>query len=76
MTGRPARGFVNRLMRELGPISALAPEFPLASAALAPLAAKTKDTGDFGPLWAGEAASLGTFSRARADGAAAIRNGS
>ena len=30
MTGRPARGIVNRVMRELGPISPLAPEFPLA----------------------------------------------
>jgi nitronate monooxygenase len=60
MTGRPARGFVNRLMRDLGPISSIAPEFPLAGAALAPLAAKTKETGDFAPMWAGEAASLGT----------------
>ena len=59
MTGRPARGFVNRVMRELGPISAIAPEFPLAAAALAPLAAETKDTGEFAPLWAGEAVSLG-----------------
>jgi nitronate monooxygenase len=65
MTGRPARGFVNRVMRELGPISPLAPEFPLASAALAPLAAKTKETGDFAPMWAGEAASLGTEMPAR-----------
>ena len=37
-SGRPARGIVNRLMRELGPINAAAPDFPLASAALAPLA--------------------------------------
>ncbi len=29
MTGRPARGIVNRLIREVGPISDLAPEFPL-----------------------------------------------
>ncbi len=65
MTGRPARGFVNRVMRELGPISTLAPEFPLASAALAPLAAKTKDTGEFAPMWAGEAASLGSEMPAR-----------
>ena len=28
-TGRPARGIVNRIMRELGPINALAPSFPL-----------------------------------------------
>jgi nitronate monooxygenase len=65
MTGRPARGFINRLMRELGPISPLAPEFPLASAAIAPLAAKTADTGEFAPLWAGQAAALGTELPAR-----------
>lgn len=65
MTGRPARGFINRVMRELGPMSPIPPEFPLASAALAPLAAKTKDTGEFAPLWAGEAAALGTELPAR-----------
>ncbi|EPM96943.1 oxidoreductase, 2-nitropropane dioxygenase family protein, partial [Pseudomonas syringae pv. actinidiae ICMP 19070] len=32
-TGRPARGIVNRIMREAGPISALAPAFPLAGGA-------------------------------------------
>src|SRR5947209_9125746 len=42
MTGRPARGFYNRLMRELGPISDIAPEFPLAAAAVAPLRAKAE----------------------------------
>ena len=30
MTGRPARGIVNRLIREVGPVSDVAPEFPLA----------------------------------------------
>src|SRR5262249_16852855 len=40
-TGRPARGIVNRLMREVGPISDIAPEFPLAAAAVAPLRAKS-----------------------------------
>jgi nitronate monooxygenase len=61
MTGRPARGFVNRVMREVGPISDVAPEFPLAAGALAPLRAKTeaKGSGDFSPLWAGQAAALG-----------------
>jgi nitronate monooxygenase len=55
-TGRPARGIVNRLMRELGPISSDAPEFPLASAALAPLRAKAEqaDSGDFTSMWAGQ----------------------
>jgi nitronate monooxygenase len=55
-TGRPARGIVNRLMRELGAIRADAPEFPLASAALAPLRtrAEASSSGDFSPLWAGQ----------------------
>lgn len=55
-SGRPARGIVNRLMRELGPISPLAPAFPLASAAVAPLRARAEATGsgDFSPLWAGQ----------------------
>lgn len=55
-TGRPARGIVNRLIQELGPMSALAPEFPLASAAVAPLRSKAEslDNGDFTALWAGQ----------------------
>lgn len=55
-TGRPARGLVNRLMRELGPMSDLAPAFPLATAALAPLRAAAEAAGrsDFTPLWAGQ----------------------
>ena len=44
-TGRPARGIVNRLMRELGPISALAPTFPLAAAAIAALRASARRDG-------------------------------
>lgn len=61
MTGRPARAIVNRVIRELGPISDLAPEFPLAAGALAPLRAKaeTQGSGDFSPMWAGQAAGLG-----------------
>ncbi len=55
-TGRPARGIVNRIMRELGPIGTAAPAFPLATAAIAPLRAKAEDqgSGDFSPLWAGQ----------------------
>jgi nitronate monooxygenase len=61
MTGRPARGIVNRVMRDIGPISDLAPEFPLAAGALAPLRAKAEaqGSGDFSPMWAGQAAALG-----------------
>jgi len=55
-SGRPARSIVNRLMRELGPISDAAPAFPLATAALAPLRAEgeRRGSGDFSPLWAGQ----------------------
>ena len=55
-SGRPARGIVNRLMRELGPISELPPAFPTAVNALAPLraAAEQAGRGDFSPLWAGQ----------------------
>jgi nitronate monooxygenase len=55
-SGRPARGIVNRLIREVGPMSCLAPAFPLASAAVAPLRAKAESigSGDFSPLWAGQ----------------------
>ena len=58
-TGRPARAIVNRLMRELGPLSPLAPAFPLAVGALAPLraAAERGGSGDFSPLWSGRNAS-------------------
>jgi nitronate monooxygenase len=59
-TGRPARGVVNRLMREAGPISPDAPSFPLAGGALAPLRAKAEPagSGDFTNLWSGQAARL------------------
>ena len=55
-TGRPARGIVNRAMRELGPIHGDVPAFPLATAAMAPLRAASERAGrgDFSPLWSGE----------------------
>ena len=58
-TGRPARGIVNRLIREVGPISSHAPQFPLATAAVLPLraAAEARGSGDFSPLWSGQNAS-------------------
>lgn len=60
-TGRPARGIVNRIMRELGPMSDIAPAFPLAGGALTLLRAKSEPTGsgDFMSLWAGQAVHLG-----------------
>lgn len=60
-TGRPARGITNRIVREVGPVSDLAPEFPLAAGAVTPLRAKAEQagSGDFSPLWSGQAAALG-----------------
>jgi nitronate monooxygenase len=58
-TGRPARGIVNRVMRELGSLATSAPPFPTATAAIAPLrvAAEKQGLGDFSPLWSGQNAS-------------------
>ena len=58
-TGRPARGIVNRVIRELGPISDAAPAFPQAAPALGVLRAKAESLGrsDFSPLWSGQNAS-------------------
>jgi nitronate monooxygenase len=58
-SGRPARGIVNRVMNELGPMSTAAPDFPLATSAIAPLRAKAESqgSGDFSPLWSGQNAS-------------------
>src|SRR5207237_716870 len=42
ITGRPARGIVNRLIKELGPISDDVPQFPLAAALLGPLRSKSE----------------------------------
>jgi len=55
-TGRPARGIVNRVIRELGPISKAAPVFPLAAPRMGALQARAESRGssDFSPLWAGQ----------------------
>jgi nitronate monooxygenase len=60
-SGRPARGIVNRLVREAGPISDLAPKFPLAAGAIAPLRSKSEALGsdEFAQMWSGQAAPLG-----------------
>jgi nitronate monooxygenase len=79
-TGRPARGIVNRVVREQGPLSETLPAFPLAAAALSPLRAKAESAGspDFTNLWSGQAARLaprhlsaGALTRALAEGALA-----
>jgi nitronate monooxygenase len=57
ITGRPARGIVNRIIREVGPMSDATPEFPNAAPAISPLRSKAEaaGSGDFSPLWAGQA---------------------
>ena len=59
-TGRPARGHLNRYLREQGPMNAAAPAFPLATGAITPLRnhAEKTGSGEFSPLWSGEAAPL------------------
>jgi nitronate monooxygenase len=55
-TGRPARGIVNRLVREMGPMAANAPAFPAAANAITALRAAAEKTGrnDFTPMWCGQ----------------------
>ncbi len=55
-TGRPARSIINRFVNEVGPISDVAPAFPLATNAVLPLrqAAESRGSADFSPLWAGQ----------------------
>jgi nitronate monooxygenase len=60
-SGRAARGIANRLVCEVGPMSDLAPEFPLASGAISPLRrqSEAKGSADFAQMWSGQAAGLG-----------------
>ena len=55
-SGRPARSIVNRVIREIGPISHSTPEFPLATTAITALRSKAEanNCGDFSPLWCGQ----------------------
>ena len=60
MTGRPARGVVNRVMREVGPMAVEAPAFPHSATALGPLKQAAEKLGkvDFTNIWAGQAVRL------------------
>jgi nitronate monooxygenase len=59
-TGRPARAVACRMVREIGPISGLVPDFPLAASFSAPLRTKSEAIGatDFTPMWSGQSARL------------------
>ena len=60
-TGRPARAIQNKFVREVGPISPDAPQFPLAANAVMPVRTKAESSGssDFSPFLTGQACSLG-----------------
>jgi nitronate monooxygenase len=60
-SGGLARGLWTAPMSELGPVRDEAPPFPLATAALAPLARAAAERGETGfrPMWAGQSARLG-----------------
>ena len=58
LSGRPARGILNRFIKEQGPINPAHPSYPFATPALAPLrkAAEAKGSGDFSWFWSGQGA--------------------
>ena len=58
-TGRLARSFSNRIIREAGPISTDVPDYPYAIAGLAPLKDAAQDSGEFVSLWAGQSSTIG-----------------
>ncbi|KXI23588.1 NAD(P)H-dependent flavin oxidoreductase [Photobacterium sanguinicancri] len=55
-SGKPARGIVNRVMDELGYMSAFVPEFPFASIEMSQLRHRAEKLGmdGFSPLWCGQ----------------------
>jgi nitronate monooxygenase len=59
-TGRPARAIATRMVQETGPMSKLAPDFPLATGFSAPLrvSSEAKGSADFTPIWSGQSAHL------------------
>jgi nitronate monooxygenase len=60
-SGRPARGILNRYIKEGGPMSESALAFPYAATMVAPLRAASEKSGtpDYMQMWAGQAARLG-----------------
>lgn len=60
-SGRPARGIVNRFVRDIGPMSQAAPDFPHAATLVAPLRTASEKAGstDYMQMWAGQSVRLG-----------------
>jgi nitronate monooxygenase len=59
-SGRPARGILNRFVREAGPMCDAAPPFPYAATLVAPLRAASEKSGgmDYMQMWSDQAARL------------------
>jgi nitronate monooxygenase len=59
-SGRPARGILNRFLKESGPMAEEALPFPFAATLVAPLRAASEKAGsfDYMQMWAGQAAGL------------------
>ncbi|QOY90568.1 NAD(P)H-dependent flavin oxidoreductase [Paludibaculum fermentans] len=59
-SGRPARGIVNRYLRESGPMNDAAAAFPYAASYVAPLRAASEKAGslDYLQMWSGQAGGL------------------
>lgn len=55
-SGKPARGIVNRVMKELGYLHPATPSFPYASIEMTQLrtVAEARNSDDFSPLWSGQ----------------------
>ncbi len=55
-SGRPARGIINRAIREIGPNNSAVPDFPFAAVAMTEIRNKAEAAGssDFSPLWCGQ----------------------
>ncbi len=55
-SGKPARGIVNRVMKELGYLHPATPSFPYASIEITQLrtVAEVRNSDDFSPLWSGQ----------------------
>ncbi len=55
-SGGPARGIINRVIKEIGPINDNTPAYPLAAAAITAIRKKVENSGsgDFSPLWCGQ----------------------
>eukprot|EP00468_Gymnochlora_sp_CCMP2014_P007337 CAMPEP_0167756838 /NCGR_PEP_ID=MMETSP0110_2-20121227/9601_1 /TAXON_ID=629695 /ORGANISM="Gymnochlora sp., Strain CCMP2014" /LENGTH=338 /DNA_ID=CAMNT_0007642979 /DNA_START=66 /DNA_END=1085 /DNA_ORIENTATION=+ len=75
-SGKPARGIMNEIVKDIGPLSEVAPVFPTAGAALAPLVKQAEADGrsNYSTMWCGQGVGLHS-SEGRKEGAEDITVG-